>query len=62
MLLGEIICNVIKERWHHAVKNAFEIGGDAAHGQTGDLLCADCKYSGSPSEFERKSGSTKSQD
>jgi len=46
--------NIVKEKWHDAVPNAFGIGGDAALGQTGDLLCADCKYSSSPSCFSVK--------
>ncbi|EGQ7820066.1 Eag protein [Vibrio parahaemolyticus] len=47
--------NIEKERWHHAVKDAFEMGGDAALGQTGDLFCADCKYTSTPNEFEESS-------
>jgi predicted nucleic-acid-binding Zn-ribbon protein len=43
--------NVSKEKWHDAVPNAFELGGSAALGQTGDLICNDCKYTSTPSAF-----------
>ena len=43
--------NISKEKWHDAVQNAFSIGGQAAHGQTGDLVCNECKYTSSPSSF-----------
>ena len=46
--------SVSKEKWHDAVPNAFAIGGDAAHGQTGDLVCNECKYTSSPNMFEKK--------
>lgn len=45
---------ISKEKWHEAVPNAFEIGGDAALGQTGDLKCNDCGHTSSPSCFEKK--------
>lgn len=53
--------NIEKERWHHAVKDAFEMGGSAALGQTGDLFCVDCKYTGTPNEFENNSGEKNSE-
>ncbi len=45
---------ISKEKWHDAVPNAFQIGGQAALGQTGDLKCDDCGYASSPSSFEKK--------
>ncbi|WP_447027754.1 hypothetical protein [Vibrio parahaemolyticus] len=50
-------CNsssISKEKWHQAVPNAFELGGQSAHGQTGDLVCNDCGYTSTPSCFESK--------
>lgn len=47
--------NISKEKWHDAVPNAFEIGGSAALGQTGDLVCNDCKFTSSPSCFKSNS-------
>lgn len=46
---------ISKERWHDAVTDAFSVGGSAANGQTGDLICNDCKYTSSPGSFEDKS-------
>jgi len=43
---------ISKELWHQVVPNAFAIGGDAAHGQTGDLVCDSCGFSGSPNSFD----------
>lgn len=45
---------ISKEKWHEAVPNAFEIGGDAALGQTGDLVCNDCGFASSPGCFQKK--------
>lgn len=46
--------NISKEKWHEAVPNAFEIGGNAALGQTGDLKCNHCGFTSSPSCFQKK--------
>lgn len=46
--------NISKEKWHEAVPDAFSIGGSAAYGQTGDLVCNDCGHTSSPSCFEKK--------
>ncbi|ENP8456750.1 hypothetical protein ACEI25_003425 [Photobacterium damselae] len=43
--------NIHKEEWHDAVSNAFEIGGSAALGKTGDYVCMDCKYTAPSNEF-----------
>lgn len=48
--------SISKEEWHDAVPNAFEIGGNAALGKTGDLICNDCKFSSSPDSFKKKEG------
>lgn len=46
--------SISKERWHEAVPDAFAIGGSAAYGQTGDLVCNSCGFTSSPSSFEEK--------
>ncbi|WP_109402667.1 hypothetical protein [Proteus terrae] len=46
--------HISKERWHDAVPNAVEIGGDAAFGKTGDLVCDNCGFTSSPDSFESK--------
>ncbi|WP_017005150.1 deoxycytidylate deaminase [Enterovibrio norvegicus] len=46
--------NVGKEKWHDAVTSAFQIGGDAALGNTGDLICNDCGFTSSPSCFKKE--------
>ena len=45
---------VSKEKWHEAIPDAFEIGGGAALGQTGDLVCNDCGFTSSPDCFQKK--------
>lgn len=52
---------ISKERWHEAVPNAFAIGGDAANGKTGDLVCNSCGFTGMPSSFDQEI-TTKKQD
>lgn len=51
--------SISKEQWHDVVDNAFQIGGSAAHGQTGDLICNSCKYTSSRSSFEKKKSDSK---
>jgi predicted nucleic-acid-binding Zn-ribbon protein len=46
--------NIQKEEWRDTVPNAVKIGGSAAFGKTGDLICIDCRYTSSPSSFEPK--------
>ena len=44
--------NINKEEWHDIVPNAYKIGGSAANGKTGDLVCNDCKYTSTPDSFK----------
>lgn len=46
--------SISKEKWHEAFPNAFQLGGDAAHAQSGDLKCNDCGYTSTPSCFQKK--------